>query len=488
MAPVPVEEGVFGRETAAAVEQRELVVVSNRLPVRVGFDRGVTVEPTAGGLATALSGVGGVSAWIGWPGTEVPGHLEADVTSRLGRARPAPGLPRRSRRARVLRHDLQRHALAALPLLPRPAPDHGRGLAAVRRRERALRPGRRAECRARRAGVGPRLPPDARAGAAAAPAAPTSRSASSSTSPSRPPRSIACCRPARRSCAGSSAPTTSSFHTGDYARHFRSSCLRVLGLESEPDAIEFGGRRVGVGVDPIGIDTASFRESVASATTAHLSELLERALPGPAPRPRDRAARLHQGHPAEAPRLRALPRGRALPCPHDDDAAGARPVAARERRVPRVAGRDRAPDRTDQRPFRPAGGDAGRVHPPRARPRRAGGPVPASRRDAGHTSARRHEPGGARVRPLPGGSRPRHVLPRHPRAVGVRRRGARPARRAAREPVEHRRHGGAPERGPRLARRGAHAAPRDDRRARRHPRLQALGRRLPAPGSTGARR
>src|SRR5438876_841784 len=28
------------------------------------------------------------------------------------------------------------------------------------------------------------------------------------------------------------------FHTGDYARHFRSSCLRVLGLESEPDAIE----------------------------------------------------------------------------------------------------------------------------------------------------------------------------------------------------------------------------------------------------------
>lgn len=84
MAPVPVEEGVFGRETAVALEQRELVVVSNRLPVRVGFDRGVTVEPTAGGLATALSGVGGVSAWIGWPGTEVPGHLEADVTSRLG--------------------------------------------------------------------------------------------------------------------------------------------------------------------------------------------------------------------------------------------------------------------------------------------------------------------------------------------------------------------------------------------------------------------
>ena len=54
-----------------------------------------------------------------------------------------------------------------------------------------------------------------------------------------------------------------SFHLGDYARHFRSSCLRILGIDSQPDAIEVDGRRIGIGVDPIGIDTAGFREVLA---------------------------------------------------------------------------------------------------------------------------------------------------------------------------------------------------------------------------------
>ena len=44
------------------------------------------------------------------------------------------------------------------------------------------------------------------------------------------------------------------FHTHDYARHFRSACLRVLGLESEHDAVMFEGRRIGLGVHPIGVD------------------------------------------------------------------------------------------------------------------------------------------------------------------------------------------------------------------------------------------
>ncbi len=68
-----------------------------------------------------------------------------------------------------------------------------------------------------------------------------------------------------------------SFHTGDYARHFRSSCLRVLGVESEPDAIEHEGRLVGIGVDPIGIDVERFRETLADAETERiLAELDER--------------------------------------------------------------------------------------------------------------------------------------------------------------------------------------------------------------------
>src|SRR5581483_2411413 len=68
-----------------------------------------------------------------------------------------------------------------------------------------------------------------------------------------------------------------SFHTGDYARHFRSSCLRVLGVESEPDAIEHEGRLVGIGVDPIGIDVERFRETLADPETERiLAELGER--------------------------------------------------------------------------------------------------------------------------------------------------------------------------------------------------------------------
>ena len=67
------------------------------------------------------------------------------------------------------------------------------------------------------------------------------------------------------------------FHTGDYVSHFRASCLRVLGLESEPDAIDHSGRIVGVGVDPIGIDVARFRDVLAEPETERIyAELKDR--------------------------------------------------------------------------------------------------------------------------------------------------------------------------------------------------------------------
>ncbi|HYI75589.1 MAG TPA: bifunctional alpha,alpha-trehalose-phosphate synthase (UDP-forming)/trehalose-phosphatase, partial [Gaiellaceae bacterium] len=61
-----------------------------------------------------------------------------------------------------------------------------------------------------------------------------------------------------------------SFQIGDYARHFRSSCLRILGIDSEPDSLEVDGRRVGIGVDPIGIDVQGFRDTLADPETARL--------------------------------------------------------------------------------------------------------------------------------------------------------------------------------------------------------------------------
>ncbi|KAG1851580.1 glycosyltransferase family 20 protein [Suillus subalutaceus] len=67
----------------------------------------------------------------------------------------------------------------------------------------------------------------------------------------------------------SSSATLIGFHTYDYARHFLSSCTRILGLPTMPNGVEFEGRLAHVGTFPIGIEPASFiknleKESVKS--------------------------------------------------------------------------------------------------------------------------------------------------------------------------------------------------------------------------------
>jgi len=52
------------------------------------------------------------------------------------------------------------------------------------------------------------------------------------------------------------------FHTYDYARHFLSSCTRILGLHTLPNGIEYEGRMVHVGTFPIGIDPEQFTEGL----------------------------------------------------------------------------------------------------------------------------------------------------------------------------------------------------------------------------------
>ncbi len=51
------------------------------------------------------------------------------------------------------------------------------------------------------------------------------------------------------------------FHTHAYQRHFLSSVLRLLGVESKLDAIPHEGRMVRIGAFPISIDTAHFAEA-----------------------------------------------------------------------------------------------------------------------------------------------------------------------------------------------------------------------------------
>lgn len=52
------------------------------------------------------------------------------------------------------------------------------------------------------------------------------------------------------------------FHTYDYARHFLSSCSRILGLTTTPNGVEYQGKIVTVGAFPIGIDPDKFTEGL----------------------------------------------------------------------------------------------------------------------------------------------------------------------------------------------------------------------------------
>lgn len=52
------------------------------------------------------------------------------------------------------------------------------------------------------------------------------------------------------------------FHTYDYARHFLSSCSRILGTSTTPNGVDWNGRFVTVGAFPIGIDPEKFVEGL----------------------------------------------------------------------------------------------------------------------------------------------------------------------------------------------------------------------------------
>ena len=75
-------------------KMKRLLIVSNRLPVTVGFnDDEIVFHPSSGGLASGLAsylasagnGHPQPSLWIGWPGADVPRELEKQVKQRLAR-------------------------------------------------------------------------------------------------------------------------------------------------------------------------------------------------------------------------------------------------------------------------------------------------------------------------------------------------------------------------------------------------------------------
>ena len=76
------------------------------------------------------------------------------------------------------------------------------------------------------------------------------------------------------------AKLTPRFHTYDYARHFLSSCTRILGLETEPNGIDFEGRFAQVGTFPIGIDPYAFVEAVKKPHVRERTRSLEAKFEG----------------------------------------------------------------------------------------------------------------------------------------------------------------------------------------------------------------
>ncbi|CAG8572289.1 645_t:CDS:2 [Funneliformis caledonium] len=70
------------------------------------------------------------------------------------------------------------------------------------------------------------------------------------------------------------------FHTYDYARHFLSSCTRILGLSTMPNSIDFEGRHVHVGTFPIGIDPEKFAEGLKQPNIQERIKALESKFKG----------------------------------------------------------------------------------------------------------------------------------------------------------------------------------------------------------------
>jgi trehalose 6-phosphate synthase/phosphatase len=258
----------------------KVVVVSNRLPVRlVPGARRITFEPSAGGLVSALSAVEGLEGWVGWPGGTVSRAQRRRVTESLAKDGLHPVFLDEDEvegfygricndtlwplfhyfvdRLRITEEAWEhyvtvnrRFAEAALAI----ASDGSRVW--VHDFHLMLVP---AMLRAER--------PDLAIGFFLHTPFPSSE--------------VYRLLPAREQVLrGLLGADYLGFQTADDARHFRSACLRILGLDSAPDALEVDGRTVGIGIDPIGIDTAAFRAAAKDPATAETLAELEKRYEG----------------------------------------------------------------------------------------------------------------------------------------------------------------------------------------------------------------
>jgi trehalose 6-phosphate synthase/phosphatase len=250
------------------------------LPIRLSVsDDAIDVAPSAGGLAVALQAVRGDATWVGWPGTVVPQEQERRVRQRLRRDNLAPVL------LTVQEEEDFYNRVCNDTLWPlfhyfsdrlRITPEAWDRYVEVNERFAKVilehtESGSRVWIHDFHLMLVPELlrkrDPSLSIGFFLHTPFPSSE--------------VYRLLPGREQLLrGVLGADYVSFQIGDYARHFRSSVLRILGVDSNPDWLEIDNRRVGIGVDPIGIDTEGFRATLKLPETARLLADLEQQYQG----------------------------------------------------------------------------------------------------------------------------------------------------------------------------------------------------------------
>ncbi len=261
---------------ASSATDDKLVVVSNRLPTSLRTVGGQLQSfPSAGGLASALAGyqASGAFTWVGWPGCPIAPEQRDEVTQLLAEQQLAPVF------LTQLEEDRYYRGLCNEVLWPlfhyfsdRIAFTHDAWRCYVDVNQRFAdavlqhcEPGTRVWVHDFHLMLVPSMlraqRPDLEIGFFLHIPFPSSE--------------IYRLLPSRMELLkGLLGADYIGFHSNDYVRHFRSACLRVLGLESDPNAIRFEGREIGIGANPIGIDVDGFRGHLQSPETATLYEEL----------------------------------------------------------------------------------------------------------------------------------------------------------------------------------------------------------------------
>lgn len=256
--------------SGAATSERPLVVVSNRLPIRLDIDGDAwSTMPSSGGLVTALRGLDEKPLWIGWPGADVAAALQPGVREELAADRLVPVFLAESEEKLYYRGfcntalwPLFHYFTSSVSYVEA----EWQAYVAVNERFASTV----ADCAPEGAQVWVHdfhlmlvpamlrlLRPDLEIGFFLHIPFPSSE--------------VYRLLPRREDLlSGLLGSDYVGFHTSDYARHFRSTCVRVLGLDVEWDRIHWATRTIGIGVHPIGIDTAYFSDVVRRPRTAEL--------------------------------------------------------------------------------------------------------------------------------------------------------------------------------------------------------------------------